>query len=71
MAFKGFNDSERLLDRSQYFNMQEGKKISVMLPKSLKKSFNNGIIIPTKMSRCNECRDVILRTTCINQINEN
>ena len=28
--FKGFNNSKRLLDRSQYFNMLEGKKISVM-----------------------------------------
>ena len=25
-TFKGFNDSKRLLDRSQYFNMKEGKK---------------------------------------------
>ena len=26
MTFKGFNDSKRLLGRSQYFNMLEGKK---------------------------------------------
>ena len=26
MTFKGFNDSKRLLDRSQYFIMLEGKK---------------------------------------------
>ena len=26
MTFEGFNDSKRLLDRSQYFNMLEGKK---------------------------------------------
>ena len=26
-AFKGFNDSKRLLDRSQNFNMLEGRKI--------------------------------------------
>ena len=26
MTFKRFNDSKRLLDRSQYFNMLEGKK---------------------------------------------
>ena len=26
MTFKGFNDSKQLLDRSQYFNMLEGKK---------------------------------------------
>ena len=32
MTFKGFNDSKGLLDRSQYLNMLEGKKISAMLP---------------------------------------
>ena len=26
-----------------------------MLPKSWKKSFNSGIIIPTKMRLCNQC----------------
>ena len=25
-TFKGYNDSKRLLDRSQYFKMKEGKK---------------------------------------------
>ena len=39
MTFKGFNDSQRLLDRSQYFDLLEGKKISAMLPKSWDKSF--------------------------------
>ena len=71
MTFKGFNDSKRLLDRSQYFDMLEGKKISAMLPRSWKKSFNNGIIIPTKMRLCNECKDGILCTTCNNQVKEN
>ena len=33
-TFKGFNDSKRLLDRSQYFKMIEGKEISAMLPRS-------------------------------------
>ena len=27
MTFEGFNDSNRLLDRSQYFNMLVGKKL--------------------------------------------
>ena len=71
MAFKGFNDSKRLLDRSQYFNMLEGKKVSAILPRSWKKSFNTEIIITPKMRRCNECKDRILCTTCNNQINEN
>ena len=55
MTFKGFNDSKRLLDRSQYFDMLHGKKITAMLPRSWKKSFNNGVIIPTKMRQCNDC----------------
>ena len=32
-TFKGFNDNKRLLDRSQYFKMLEGKKVSALLPK--------------------------------------
>ena len=71
MTFKGFNDSERLLDRSQYFDMLKGTKITAMLSRSWKKAFNNGVIIPTKMRQCNECKDEILCVTCNNQINEN
>ena len=71
MTFKGFNDSKRLLDRSQYFDMWEGKKITAMLPRSWKKLFNNGVIIPTKMRQCNGCKDGILCVTCNNKINEN
>ena len=56
-TFKWFNDSKRLLDRSRYLNMVESKKISAMLPSSWKKSFNNGIIIPTKVRRCKKCKD--------------
>ena len=51
--------------------MLEGKKISAMLPRSWKKSFNNGVVIPVKMRRCNECKNKILCTTCNNQVNEN
>ena len=71
MTFKGFNDSKRLLDRSQYFDMLDGKKITAMLPRSWKKSFNNGVIIPTKMRQCNAYKDGILCATCNIQINEN
>ena len=42
-----------------------------MLPRSWKKSFNNGVIIPTKMGQCNACKDGILCVTCNNKINEN
>ena len=41
-----------------------------MLPGSWKKSFNNGVIIPTKMRHCDACKDGLLCTTCNNQINE-
>ena len=70
-TFKGLNDSKRLLDRSQYFNMIEGEKISAMLPNSWKKSFDNGIIIPAKMRFCNECNDKKMCNKFYNQINEN
>ena len=56
-TFKGFNDSKRLLDRSQYFKMKEGEKITPMLPRSWKKSFDNGVIIPKKMRFCEKCND--------------
>ena len=42
-----------------------------MITRSWKKSLNNGFDIPTKMKQCNECKDGILCTLCINQINEN
>ena len=70
-TFKGFNDSKRLLDRSQYFKMIEGDKISAMLPRSWKKSFDGGIIIPTKLRFCNECNVKKVCNKCNNQINEN
>ena len=71
MTFKGFNNGKRLLDRAQYFDMLKGKKITAMLPRSWKKSFINGIHIPTKIRHCNACKDEILCTTCNIQINEN
>ena len=71
MTFKRFNDSKRLLDRSQYFDMLDGKKITAMLPRSWEKSFDNGVIIATKMRQGNACKDGRLCATCNNQINEN
>ena len=70
-TFKGFNDSKRLLDRSHIFKMIEGKKVSALLPKSWKKSFDSGIIIPTKMRFCNECDDKKVCNKCNDQIKEN
>ena len=51
--------------------MIEGKKVSALLPKSWKKSFDSGINIPTKMRFCNECNDEKVCNNCKNQINEN
>ena len=69
-TFKGFNDSKRFLDRSQSFKIIEGEKISALLPKSWIKSFDSGIIIPTKMRFCNECDDKKVCNKCNIQINE-
>ena len=52
--------------------MKEGEKISALLPRSWKKSFNIGVIIPKKMRFCNECDDDIkMCNKCNNQIHEN
>ena len=71
MTFRGFNDSKRLLNRSEYFDMLEGKKISAFLPRSWKKSFDNGIVIPVRMKRCIDFKGKILCDECNNQVNEN
>ena len=42
-----------------------------MLPRSWKKAFNNGVIIPKKIKFCNECNDKKLCYKCNNQNNEN
>ena len=51
--------------------MKDGKKISAMLQRSWKKSFDSGFIIPEKMRFCNECDDKKVCNKCNNQINEN
>ena len=71
MTFKRFNGSKRLLDQSQYFDMLESKTTSAMLPKSRKKSFIKGNVIPAKMRRCNKYTGEILCDGCNNQVNEN
>ena len=71
MIFKGFNYSKQLLDWSQYFKKLKGKEISTMLPKSWKKSFKNGVLLPIKTRGCNDCKNNILCITCNNQTDEN
>ena len=51
--------------------MIKGKKVSALLPKSWKKSFGSGRVIPTKMRFCNDCNDKKMCNKCNNQINEN
>ena len=51
--------------------MIEGEKISAILTRSWKKSFQSGIFIPTKLRFCNECNDNKMCVKCNNQINEN
>ena len=47
-TYKGFGDVNRLLDSKKYFEMQEGKSVSSKFPLSWKKSFSDGVIIPTR-----------------------
>ena len=70
-TFKGFNDSNRLINRSQYFKMIEDEKKSAMLRISSKKLFDSGIIFSTKMRFCSECNDKKTCDKCNNQIKEN
>ena len=42
-----------------------------MLPKLWKKTFCNGIVIPTKMRQCNDCKDGIFCTLCNDQVDQN
>ena len=70
-TFKGFNDSKRLLDRSQHFKKIESKKVSALLPKSWKKSFDSGKIIPARMRFYKECNDKKMWKKFNNQINAN
>ena len=63
-TFKGFNDSNRLLDRSQNYKLIEGEKISAMLPRSWEKLFDSGIIVAMKLRFCNECNNKKICNKC-------
>ena len=69
-TFKKFNDRKRLLDRSQYFKMIEGKKYRQRYQILEKKLFVSGILVPTKMRFCNECNDKRMCNKCDDQGNE-
>ena len=63
-TFKGFGDFNRLLDSKKYLEMCEGKDVEGKFPLSWKKSFDSGVIIPTKTRNCNECNDNELCEDC-------
>ena len=44
--------------------MQEGKKVVGTFPLSWKKSFESGVIIPSKTRNCENCKDNILCEDC-------
>ena len=50
--------------------MIKGRKVSALLPKIWKKTFDSGKMIPTKIRFCNECNDKKLCNKCNIQINE-
>ena len=70
MTFKVFNDSKRLLDRSQKFKLLRVERVTIILAKSWKKSFNNVITSAVKMRRCVECKGEKLCMTRNNEVNE-
>ena len=71
-------NGRKLIEKHESFIYRENYKISPFRTvieklyrswtRSRKTSFNNGIIKPTKMRRCSECKDGII---CKNKINEN
>ena len=63
-TFKGFGDINRLLDSKKYFDMQEGKKVVGTFPLSWKKSFETGVIIPSKTRDCEICKENALCEDC-------
>ena len=69
-TFKGFNDSNRLIKRNQFFEMRNGNKISSIVPLSWKKSFNTGVVIPNKARFFSICQGNMICNTCNNQINQ-
>ena len=51
--------------------MVESEKISAMLHKSRKKSFNSGVVKPARTRFCNDCSKQSCCDRCNNQVDEN
>ena len=69
-TFKGFTDSKRLFDRSQYFEMLKGNTVHAKLLLSWKRSFESGIIIPKKLRYCTQCKENLICDDCDKKINQ-
>ena len=69
-TFKRFTNVSDNLDRKDYFNMADGGKLIAKVPLSLKKSFNQGVVIPHKMKNCSDCKKDILSESCDNLVNQ-
>ena len=69
--FKYFNNSKRILNRSQNFNMLEDKKYQLCCLKSGKNHLRMELIYQRKKRFCIECNDKRVCNGCITQSIEN
>ena len=56
---KGFGDVDRLFHTVKYSDTQEQKKVIGEFQLSSKKSFESGVIIPSKKRNCEKCDDIL------------
>ena len=69
-TFKGFKNVSDKLDRKEYFNMADGDKLIAKVPLSWKKSFSQGVVIPSKMRDCSNCKKDSLCDDCDKLVNQ-
>ena len=69
-TFKGFSNVSNNLDRKKYFNKANGDKLVAKVPLSWKKNFSQGVVIPHKMTNCNNCIKEILCDDCDKLVNQ-
>ena len=69
-TFKGFTNVSDKLDRKKFFKMADGDKLVAKVPLSWKKSFSQGVVVPHKMRKCNNCTKDILCDDCDNLLNQ-
>ena len=69
-TLKSFTDSQRLLERNQYFEMLKVYKMYAKLPESWKKGSDSGIVIPKEAIYCTDCKKVSSCSGCDKKINQ-